>query len=135
MSLAQPEGGNLTAKRWSGVIAALGAGIGAGLLGPSLHGHAWFTSGAVIPYGAALALLLVAAVSIFVALWSKKSWNAVWCGAAAYATAGLLSLQLGSFGLIFDNTQGRIWLYGIAVIAPLTGWLAWLILRGHRRRD
>lgn len=123
-----------TPKRWAVLAAAMGAGVGAGLLGTALHGHAWFPDGAnsAVPYGSALALLLLAAVSMFVGLWSKSSWIVVWCGAAAYATAGLLSMQLGSFGMIFDNTQGRVWLYGIAFVTPLVAWLAWAVLRARK---
>jgi N-acetyl-1-D-myo-inositol-2-amino-2-deoxy-alpha-D-glucopyranoside deacetylase len=104
-------------------------------LGTALHGHAWFPNGAdsAIPYGAALALLLVASVGLFVGLWGKSSWSTVWCGAAAYMMAGLLSLRLGSFGLIFDNLQGRVWLYGIALVTPLAAGAVWAILRAQRK--
>lgn len=125
-------------RRWAVVAAAAGAGIGAGLLGTSLHGHAWFPDGpeSAIPYGSALALLLLAAVSTFVGLWSRSAWVVVWCGAAAYLTAGVLSLQLGSFGMIFDNTQGTTWLYGIAVTTPITALVVWRLLhpRGKMSR-
>lgn len=124
-----------TPRRWAVLAAAVGAGVGAGLLGTSLHGHAWFLNGAegVVPYGAVLALVLLAAVGMFVGLWSRNSWIVVWCGAATYATAGLLSLQLGAFGMIFDNMQGRVWLFGIAFVTPLTAWLTWAILRSQRK--
>ncbi|MEO8219980.1 MAG: hypothetical protein ABI563_04265 [Specibacter sp.] len=116
-------------RRWAVLAAAAGAGVGSGLLGTSLHGHAWhLASGAIIPYGAALALLLMAAVSLFVGLWSKSSWVVVLCGGAAYVTAGLLSMQLGSFGMITDNLQGRVWLYGIAVTTPAVALLVWRLL-------
>ncbi len=115
--------------RWAVTAAILGAGVGSGLLGTSLHGHALYSGQAVIPYGAGLALLLLAAVGTFVGLWSRSSWVVVWCGAAAYATAGLLSLQLSTFGLIFDNVQGRVWLYGIAVVTPLAALAVWALLR------
>lgn len=86
----------------------------------------------VVPYGAALALLLLAAVCLFVGLWSRNSWVVVACGAAAYLTAGVLSLQLGSVGMITNNLQGTVWLYGIAIVTPLTAWLAWALLRKHK---
>ncbi|WP_343318217.1 hypothetical protein AAFM46_13040 [Arthrobacter sp. TMP15] len=123
-------------RRLAVISAAVGAGVGAGLLGTSLHGHAWFPDGphSAIPYGAVLALLLLAAVSLFVGLWSKSSWIVICCGGAAYATAGLLSLQLGSFGMIFNNTQGSVWLYGIAVVTPLVAWLTWILIRGGTTR-
>lgn len=116
-------------RKWAVIAAALGAGVGAGLLGTSLHGHALFAGQSAIPYGAGLALLLLAAVSMFVGLWSRSAWVVVWCGAAAYATAGFLSLQLGSFGMIFDNIQGRVWLYGIAVVTPVVALVVWRMLR------
>ncbi len=121
-------------RRWAVLAAAAGAGIGSGLLGTSLHGHAWYPGGggSLIPYGAALALLLLAAVSLFVGLWSRNSWVVVVCGAAAYLTAGALSLQLGSFGMITNNVQGSVWLYGIAVVTPLVAWLSWALLRSKK---
>lgn len=116
-------------RRWAVLAAAAGAGVGSGLLGTSLHGHAWFLAGgAIIPFGAALALLLMAAVSLFVGLWSKSSWVVVLCGGAAYVTAGMLSMQLGSFGMITDNLQGRVWLYGIAFATPAVALLVWRLL-------
>lgn len=120
-------------RRWAGLAAAAGSGIGSGLLGTSLHGHAWFLAGgAILPYGAVLALILLAAVSLFVGLWSRNSWLVVACGGAAYFMAGALSLQLGSFGMITNNLQGTIWLYGIAVVTPLTAWLTWALLRSKK---
>lgn len=125
-------------RRWAVVAAAAGAGIGAGLLGTSLHGHAWFPDGpeSAIPYGSALALLLLAAVTMFVGMWSRSAWVVVWCGAAAYLTAGLLSMQLGSFGMIYDNNQGITWLYGIAVTTPIMALVVWRLLhpRGKQPR-
>lgn len=122
-------------RQWAVTAAAMGAGVGAGLLGTSLHGHTIYVGTAAIPYGAGLALLLLAAVSMFVGLWSRSSWAVVWCGAAAYATAGLLSLQLSTFGLIFDNVQGRVWLYGIAVVTPLVALAVWRLLRIKIKRQ
>ena len=92
--------------------------MGAGLLGTSLHGHLWFptAAGGAVPLGAFLALLLLAAVILFVSLWTRRAWTGVWCGAAAYLTAGLLSLPVVGSGLIFANVQGHIWLYGIAAV-------------------
>lgn len=116
-------------RRWAVLAAAAGAGVGSGLLGTSLHGHLWhLDGGGLIPIGAALALLLLAAVSLFVGLWSKSSWIVVLCGAAAYLTAGLLSMQLGSVGMITDNLQGRVWLYGIAFVTPLVALVVWRLL-------
>ncbi|MET4004475.1 MULTISPECIES: hypothetical protein [Arthrobacter] len=122
-------------KRWALITAALGAGVGSGLLGTSLHSHAWYvgTGPTVIPYGAALALLLVVAVALYVGLWSKNAWVCVLCGAGAYITAGALSLQLGSVGIITGNVQGSVWIYGIAIMSPVAAWLAWAVLRSQRK--
>lgn len=121
-------------RRWAIMAAAAGAGIGSGLLGTSLHGHAWFLNNGqtIIPFGAALALLLLVSVGLFVGLWSKSSWIVVLCGAAAYLTAGVLSLQLGSVGIITGNLQGNVWLYGIAVATPLTAWLVNVLLKSRK---
>lgn len=121
-------------KRWAVVAAAVASGIGAGLLGTSLHAHALHTGDSVVPWGAALALLLLVAVGTFVGLWARSAWVVVWCGAAAYATAGVLSLQLGAFGMILDNLPGRIWLYGIAVATPLTALLVWRLQKVKVKR-
>lgn len=120
-------------RRWAIMAAAAGAGIGSGLLGTSLHGHAWFLNDGqtILPFGAALALLLLVSVGLFVGLWSKSSWIVVLCGAAAYVTAGVLSLQLGSVGIITGNLQGNVWLYGIAIATPLTAWLVNIILKSR----
>lgn len=120
-------------RRWAIMAAAAGAGIGSGLLGTSLHGHAWFLNDGhtILPFGAALALLLLVSVGLFVGLWSKSSWIVVLCGAAAYVTAGVLSLQLGSVGIITGNLQGNVWLYGIAIATPLTAWLVNNILKSR----
>lgn len=116
-------------RRWAVLAAAAGAGVGSGLLGTSLHGHIWhLDGGAVVPYGGGLALLLLAAVGLFVGLWSKSSWVVVLCGGAAYLTAGLLSMQLGAVGMITDNLQGRVWLYGIAFVTPLVALWVWRLL-------
>ncbi|ALO66159.1 hypothetical protein AS189_06195 [Arthrobacter alpinus] len=121
-------------RRWAIMAAAAGAGIGSGLLGTSLHGHAWFLNDGqtILPFGAALALLLLVSVGLFVGLWSKSSWIVVLCGAAAYVTAGVLSLQLGSVGIITGNLQGNVWLYGIAIATPLTAWLVNILLKSRK---
>lgn len=113
-------------RRGELVVAAAGSGVVAGLLGTSLHGHLWFPGGSdfAFPLGAVLALLLVAAVCFFISAWSRNVWAGVWSGAAAYLTAGLLSLHIGGSGLIFANMQGQLWLYGIAVCTLLVPFAA-----------
>lgn len=116
-------------RRWAVIAAAVGAGMGTGLLGTALHGHALYIDATALPLGAAAALLMLAAVELFVGLWSRSAWLVVLCGGATYLTAGLLSLQLGGFGMISSNLQGTVWLYGIAVITPLLSWWAAAVLR------
>lgn len=112
-------------RRGTLVPAAAGSGVGAGLLGTSLHGHLWFpVGGFAFPLGAVLALMLLAAVCFFISAWSRNAWAGVWSGAAAYLTAGLLSLQIGGSGLVFANMQGQLWLYGIAVCTLLVPFAA-----------
>ncbi|MCU6479385.1 N-acetyl-1-D-myo-inositol-2-amino-2-deoxy-alpha-D-glucopyranoside deacetylase [Arthrobacter silviterrae] len=118
-----------TPRRWAVVAAAFGAGIGTGLLGTSLHGHALYGTGYIVPLGAVAALVMLAAVELFVGLWGRSAWVVVLCGGAAYLCAGLLSLRLGAFGMISANLQGNLWLYGIAVLTPVMAWIAVLILR------
>lgn len=123
----------LPAPRRAAVIAAaLGAGIGTGLLGTSLHSHLWYTGGFTLPVGAVAALLMVAAVELFVGLWSRKAWMVVVCGAATYFCVGLLSVPLGGYGMISANLQGNVWLFGIALVTPLVAWWTGAILRGKK---
>lgn len=109
--------------------------MGAGLLGTSLHGHVWFpgADGGAVPLGAFLALLLLAAVIVLTSMWSRSAWPGVWCGAAAYVTAGLLSLPVVGSGLIFANVQGQVWLYGIAVVTLVAPLVAWRLLRTRKK--
>ncbi|MGA7203494.1 MAG: hypothetical protein WBX27_02565 [Specibacter sp.] len=116
-------------RRWAVGAAALGGGLGTGLLGTSLHGHAVYGNGYVLPVGAVAALVMLAAVELFVSLWSRNAWMVVVTGGAAYLCTGLLSIQLGAYGMISANLQGTVWLYGIAVVTPLVGWWAVRILR------
>jgi hypothetical protein len=86
----------------------------------------------VLPLGAAAALVMLGAVELFVALWSRNAWMVVVTGGATYLCAGLLSLQLGAYGMILGNLQGTVWLYGIAVVTPLIGWWAVVLLRAKK---
>ncbi|WP_104091685.1 hypothetical protein [Arthrobacter sp. GMC3] len=119
-------------RRWAVFAAGIGAGIGAGLLGTSLHSHAWHMSGMVIPVGALAALVLLAAVELFVGLWSRNTWVVVMCGAASYLCAGLLSIPRGGFGMISGNIQGNVWLYGMAVVTPLMAWWVSAMVRAKK---
>lgn len=119
-------------RRWAVMAAGVGAGIGTGLLGTSLHGHAWHGDGFFIPLGAGAALLLLAAVQLFVGLWSRNAWIVVVCGGATYACAGLLSMPMSGFGMISGNVQGNVWLYGIAVVTPVVAWWTSAILRAKK---
>lgn len=115
--------------RWAGVLAAIGAGLGGGLLGTSLHGHAIYSSTVTIPVGALAALLLLASLELFVGLWTKNVWTVVFVGGAAYLCCGIFSLQRGGSALIANNLQGNLWLYGIAITTPLLAWGVAIILR------
>ncbi|WP_157374977.1 hypothetical protein [Arthrobacter alpinus] len=119
-------------RRWAVVTAGVGAGMGAGLLGTSLHGHLWSVSGALIPVGAIAALVLLGAVQLFVGLWSRNAWVVVMCGGATYLCAGLLSIPRGGFGMISANVQGNVWLYGIAVVTPLVAWWTSVLVRAKK---
>lgn len=116
------------------VVAALAGGIGAGILGTSLHGHTLRSGESQTPIGALAALLLLVSVEVFVGLWSKNAWVIMLTGGAAYFCAGLFSLQLGGgLALVANNTQGMIWLFGIAVVTPLASLLiAWLLRRAKQ---
>ncbi|WP_427018803.1 PIG-L family deacetylase [Pseudarthrobacter sp. P1] len=111
--------------------AAVGAGLGAGLLGTALHGQALYTSGGVLPLGAAAALLLLLSLALVAGLWGRRIWVSLAVGAVAYAVAGILSIPRGGLGLIVANLQGNVWLYGIAVATPIAA----LICRSVLRRD
>lgn len=122
-------------RKWALTLAAAGAGLGGGLLGTSLHGHVLHSGSLVIPLGAFAALLLLACLELFVGLWSRNAWVVVLTGGVAYLCGGLLSLSLGGFGMISNNLQGNIWLYGIAVMTPLVAWGTAIILRRSSRKS
>ncbi|WP_125609654.1 hypothetical protein [Specibacter cremeus] len=120
-------------SRAAGIAASIGIGLGVGLLGTALHGHAWFGADAVLPYGALGALLLLAAGALWVGLWARSAWYVVLTGFVVYACVGAFSIQRGAAGLVSSNLQGVVWLYGIAVVTPLTALLgAWLLGRARR---
>ena len=119
-------------RRGPAAAAAIGAGLGAGLLGTSLHTHLLRVDSAAVPVGAMGALLLLAAVALFVGLWARSGWWAVVTGAMAYVTVGLLSIPLEGYGLVQGNLPGSLWLYGSAVVTALMGAAAAFILRPRR---
>ena len=122
-------------SRIASIAAAVGGGLGVGLLGTALHAHLWYTGNAAVPLGAVGALLLLAAVVLFVGLWSRSGWMSMLTGVVTYVCAGVLSLQVGSYGLISGNLQGELWLYGIAVVTPLVALLClWILRRSARGR-
>ncbi|MBG0740348.1 PIG-L family deacetylase [Paeniglutamicibacter antarcticus] len=121
-------------SRLAGAVATIGLGVLAGLLGTALHGHALATAGPVLPWGSALALLLLLSLTLFVGLWRRSAWLSAISGFFAYVVAGILSIPRGDYGLIIGDVQGNVWLYGIAVVTPLSAVVCVYLLRRQSQR-
>lgn len=109
------------------VAAVLGALTAA--VGTILHLQTQQLLGVSLPWGAVSALMLMFCAALWTGLWLRSGWFSVLCGAGSYATAGLLAIPRGGYGLIINNLQGNLWLYGIAVVTPAAAWLCAAVLR------
>ena len=119
------------APRWRGPLAAVLGGLLASVLGTGLHAQILYIGDTALPLGAAAALILSCAATVFAGLWAGAAlWSAA-AGLLAYVVLGLFTLDLWDTPLIITGTileeqpgivlAGRIWLYGqaLATIAAL----------------
>lgn len=109
-----------TKSEWLGFsLSAVFAGVLVAALGTMLHARTGILAGIQLPWGAALALLLLAATLVLVGAWSRSPLLGMVTGAATYATCVIFSIPHGQVGLIIASLSGNIWLYGVAVVTVL----------------
>lgn len=153
-SVGSGPSGAGTAARPSGAItgwrAALGAvliGAGVGVLGTVLHPNFAWLGETVLPWGAVLALVLVASAQLWWTLRSSQVWVGGVMAIVAFTTALVLSSWPGldTFSVALNEytlrvvpgpaISGAVWLWGIPVVAVLTMVVAQPLLRVPAPRD
>lgn len=135
-SLGRP-GVSQAVSRWEGMGAAVFGGLMSAVLGTALHGHIGYVGDAALPVGAAAALLLAGAVSVWCGLWARNIVAAALCGGTAYVVVAVLSSS--SETLILTGTSGgpalpiavagNLWLFGLALVSVLGVALCAVVLR------
>lgn len=109
-----------TRSEWLGYsLSALLAGVLTAALGTMLHSRTAMLGGTQLPWGALLALTLLAAVVVLVGSWSKSPILGMVTGAATYATCVIFAIPHGQVGLIMATLSGNLWLYGVAGVTVL----------------
>ena len=105
-------------------MAAVLGGLLASVLGTGLHAQILYLGDTALPLGAAAALILSCAATVFAGLWAGAAlWSAV-AGLLAYVVLGLFTLDIWDTPLIITGTileeqpgivlAGRLWLFGQA---------------------
>lgn len=140
-------GRTTTGARWPAVLGAVLIGAGVGILGTVLHAHFAWLGEAVVPWGAVLALVLVAAAQLWWTLRTHLPWSGGVCAVAAFTTAVVLSAWPGldTFAVALNEytlrvvpgpaIAGAVWLWGIPVVAVITMLVAQPLLRAPANRD
>jgi hypothetical protein len=112
-----------------------------------LHTHFAWLGEAVLPWGAVLALLLVASAQLWWTLRSSVAWAGGVTAIAAFTTALVLSAWPGldTFAVGLNEytlrvvpgpaIAGAVWLWGIPVVAVITMVVAQPLLRVPSPRD
>lgn len=115
-------------------------GIAAGMLGTLVHLHIWWISSVFIPWGALLALILMAALQLWVTFISHKLWAGSVLVLSTFSSAVLLAF-IPSFGLsvpvnsnAYEVLPGPvvaevIWLLGVPLIGMLMMFITFRMLR------
>ncbi|MBO1267343.1 hypothetical protein [Arthrobacter cavernae] len=112
-----------------GLAAAVPAALFAALAGTALHRQSVVIAGVDVPWGAAAALVLLAAVQLWLAAWSRSLLPTAVAGIGCYAAVGALAAAGPGKQLILGDPAGNIWVYGIAGVT-----IAMLIVAAWLRR-
>lgn len=97
-----------------GIAAAVPVALFAGLAGTALHRQSVLLAGVEVYWGAAAALLLLAALQLWLGAWSRSLLPTAVVGIACYVTVGLLSVAGTGKQLIVADVPGNVWVYGSA---------------------
>ncbi|KUM32796.1 hypothetical protein AR539_12270 [Arthrobacter sp. EPSL27] len=81
-----------------------------------LHGQDFLVAGVEVPWGAAAALALLAAVELWLGAAFRSVLPTAVCGMLCYALAGWWSALGNGKRLIVGDLAGTVWIYGIAVV-------------------
>lgn len=109
-----------TRSEWFGyILSSVVAGVLVAAFGTMLHARTSTLGGVQLPWGVALALLLLAATMVLVGAWSRSPLLGTVTGAATYATCVIFAIPHGQVGLIISTLSGNLWLYGVAVVTVL----------------
>lgn len=112
-----------------GIAAAVPAALFVAAAGTALHRQQLAAVGVAVPWGAAAALALLAAVLLLLGAAFRGIVPAAVCGALCYALAGWWATLEPGKRLISGDLPGNIWIYGIAGVTVLM--LVWC--RRYRR--
>ncbi|KRE79791.1 hypothetical protein [Arthrobacter sp. Soil763] len=99
-----------------GIAAAVPAALFAALAGTVLHGQKVLVAGVDVPWGAGAALLLLAAVELWLGAAFRSLLPTAACGVLCYALAGWWTTLPPGRRLIIGDLAGNLWIYGIAVV-------------------
>ncbi|WP_394939189.1 PIG-L family deacetylase [Psychromicrobium sp. YIM B11713] len=118
--LAKTPPAKRTFVDWLGYTSsAVFAGVLVAALGTMLHSRTSAIGSWQAPWGALLALLLLASSMILLRAWSRSVSMALVLGIISYATCVMFSFPHGQVALIMGDLPGSLWLYGIAVVLLL----------------
>ena len=106
-----------------GIAAAVPAALFAAAAGTVLHRQQWVLSGAVLPWGAVAALVLLGSVQLLLGAAFRSVIPTAACGVLCYVLAGWWSMLEPGRRLIVGDLPGNTWIYGIAVMSIVM--LAW----------
>ncbi len=131
-----------TRSRWSAILLAVVLGMAAGILGTVLHLNLSWLGGVLLPWGALLALLLVAAVQLWASLSTRELWVGGLVAVAAFTTVLLMRYWPGSdlFAVHLDQytlqalpgpaVAGALWQWGVPAVGVAVMLITQRLLRG-----
>ncbi|MFC0248013.1 hypothetical protein ACFFIO_05805 [Citricoccus parietis] len=141
-------------RGWVPLLVAVLIGAGVGILGTVLHLHFSWIGGTtteegawVLPWGAVLALLLVASAQLWWTLRSSLAWTGGVVAIAAFTTAMVMGNWPGldTFAVAANDytfavvpgpaIAGTVWVWGLPAVAIITMLLAQPLLRYPVARD
>ena len=129
-------------SRWSVVALAVTLGVIAGVCGTVLHLNLSWIGGVLLPWGALLALLLVAAVQLWASLSTRELWVGGIVAVAAFTTVLVMRYWPGSdsFAVGLDEytlqvipgpaVAGALWQWGVPAVGVVLMLITQRLLRG-----
>ncbi len=131
-------------SRWSTAALAVILGVIAGVCGTVLHLQLSWVGGVLLPWGALLALLLVAGVQLWASLSTRELWVGGIVAVAAFTMVLLMRYWPGSdsFAVGLDEytlqaipgpaVAGALWQWGVPAVGVVLMLITQRLLRGVR---